>query len=266
MNLTFYKYQGTGNDFIIVDNCNEKYSGLTDKQIELLCDRRFGIGADGFIAIERSEEYDFRMRYYNSDGLEASMCGNGGRCAVAFANSLGIIGKETVFVASDGPHKAVISYENYIDLKMANVDGITEIKEGLFLNTGSPHYVRFCENVNEIQVKKEGFRIRSNSELFPEGTNVNFVEKKLDNEIFVRTYERGVEDETLSCGTGVVASAICSVIEYQENNLVNIKTMGGELKVRFKAIKDFNNCFFFDDIWLSGNAGFVFSGNIVIES
>lgn len=258
MTVHFYKYQGTGNDFIIIDN-RENSIQLTTDQIAQLCDRRFGIGADGLMLLENHEELDFSMSYFNSDGNESTMCGNGGRSLVRFANHLGIIKDKTIFNSIDGVHQAVINSNNTISLEMQNVDSVNKVNQNFFLNTGSPHYVTFKEDVKNIDVFKRGKEIRNSSEFSPGGTNVNFVEF-IDDKIFVRTYERGVEDETLSCGTGVTASAICaSIVQNTDKNSYDIITKGGNLNVSFKKVGNS-----FQDIWLTGPAEMVFKGEIKI--
>lgn len=262
MNLKFHKYQGTGNDFIIIDNRNNNFK-IDSDIISYLCNRRIGIGADGLICLGASEKYNFQMKYYNSDGKEGSMCGNGGRCITAFAAKLGIIGKKAVFEAIDGIHEAeIINFsdtEEIIRLYMKDVDKIIKNGENYFLNTGSPHLVIFTNNINEIDVTKEGRNIRYSNDFAPSGTNVNFVEV-LQNELFVRTYERGVEDETLSCGTGVTATALAYASYKQDIDNVTIKTNGGYLNVGFKkSEKSFCN------IYLQGAVKFVFTGDIDIQ-
>jgi len=259
MKFNFFKYHGTGNDFIIIDNRLNTIS-LTKKNIEIICHRRFGIGADGLMLLENNAELDFNMRYFNSDGNEGTMCGNGGRCLTAFAKKMGIVTNTAKFNSIDGVHHAKISDNNIISLQMQNVHEIKEVNKNFFLNTGSPHYVLFKENVKEIDVFNRGHEIRYSGEFAPNGTNVNFVEI-LNDELFVRTYERGVEDETYSCGTGVTASAICaSKYLDSDKNSFDIITKGGNLNVSFtkKGINDFSN------IWLTGPATFVFEGEINI--
>jgi diaminopimelate epimerase len=259
MVIKFFKYQGTGNDFIILDN-REKYISLTKLQIQYLCNRRFGIGADGLMLLEKHNELDFSMVYFNSDGNESSMCGNGGRCIVDFAKKLGILAEKTSFKAIDGKHKAKINEDDSVSLQMQNVTNVKIVNTNFFLNTGSPHYVTFKEKINEIDVYSRGKEIRYSKEFAPEGTNVNFVELQED-QIFVRTYERGVENETLSCGTGVTASAICaSLYSKSNNNSYNILTIGGNLQVSFTKGNDNS----FKNIWLTGPATEVFSGEIDI--
>ena len=258
MNIVFNKYQGAGNDFIIIDNREGSFNADDSKLISKMCDRRFGIGADGLILICKSFQYDFEMKYFNADGFEGSMCGNGGRCSADFAVKSEIAGKKMVFKAYDGIHKA-ISEDGIIRLQMNNVRVPDLINGNYFINTGSPHYVVFVNNANETDVFNEGKKLRWSEEFAPGGTNVNFVEV-VENGIYVRTFERGVEDETLSCGTGVTASAIASVLSgHIDRNTVNVKTKGGDLSVSFSISgKDIS------DIWLSGPTTFVFEGEIPI--
>ena len=258
MIIVFNKYQGTGNDFIIIDNRNQVINPDDSSLINKLCDRRFGIGADGLILISISDKYDFEMRYYNSDGFESTMCGNGGRCSSAFAIKEKIAGDNLTFKAIDGVHKAV-SENGIIRLQMNDVNDPQIINGNYFINTGSPHCVKFQKDINKIDVNTEGKIIRLSDDYAPAGTNVNFVEI-IDNGIYVRTFERGVEEETLSCGTGVTASAIASVLAGQtDTNPVSVITKGGNLSVSFKI--DGKNI---TDIWLSGPATFVFEGMIVL--
>lgn len=259
--ILFYKYHGAGNDFVIIDNRHDFFK-KDQKTIARLCNRRFGIGADGLILLENKNTYDFGMRYYNSDGIEGTMCGNGGRCVVAFAHLMGIIDKKARFHAVDGEHKAEIisstDNESIIKLKMSDVKNIKKIDNDYFLNTGSPHLVRFSNKVKDIDVFNEGKRLRYDEKLKPGGANINFVQI-IKNKLFIRTYERGVEDETLSCGTGATASAIVYSMISGKNEAVEIKTNGGNLKVYFKRK---NNSF--TDIWLEGPAMMVYSGGIEI--
>jgi diaminopimelate epimerase len=256
MAIQFNKYEGAGNDFIIIDNRKNIINPDDSNLINKLCDRRFGIGADGLIIISDNFQYDFEMQYFNSDGFEGSMCGNGGRCAAAFAIRTGIAGKKLSFKAIDGQHRA-ISEDNNIRLTMNDVIDPHFINGNYFMNTGSPHYILFREDVKNINIDTEGSKIRWSEEFAPEGTNVNFVETE-ENAIYVRTFERGVEEETLSCGTGVTASAIASVLlGHFDTNCVNVKTKGGNSTVSFtisgKTISD---------IWLTGPATFVYEGRI----
>lgn len=256
MKHIFYKYQGTGNDFVIIDNRNQTFKKKT-AYIARLCDRRFGIGADGLILLENHDSLDFNMIYYNADGNESSMCGNGGRCLVHFAKYLKIINNEATFEAVDGLHHAFIE-DDIVKLQMQNVDNVQRHEAYVFLDTGSPHHVEFNSNLNQLDVKQEGEKIRYREPYNASGTNVNFVNKITDGIFAVRTYERGVEDETLSCGTGVTAVALAmSYIGETEKNLLTISTQGGDLQVSFQ--KDGNG---FKDIWLIGPATLVFKGEL----
>jgi diaminopimelate epimerase len=258
MILAFNKYQGTGNDFIIIDNRDSSFNPSDTKLINKLCDRRFGIGADGLILVSNHQELDFEMKYFNSDGNLGSMCGNGGRCTAHFAFSSGIAERTQAFLAFDGIHEAVVENE-IVRLHMSDVAGPKLIEGSYFINTGSPHYVIFAENIDKIDVAVEGKKIRNSSLFAPGGTNVNFVEMT-GNGIYVRTFERGVEDETLSCGTGVTASALASVLEgHFDTNRINVRTKGGNLSVECKIEKEK-----ISNIWLCGPATFVFKGEIEV--
>lgn len=257
MDLHFYKYQGTGNDFVIIDNRSLNFKNDT-KIIKKLCDRRFGIGADGLILLENSsiDICDFKMVYFNADGNESSMCGNGGRCIVAFAKKIDIIDSETTFEAVDGLHSAIIKDES-VNLKMVDVPTVNLSREASFLDTGSPHHVAFVDDVYDFDVFTQGRRIRNlpNYKAI-KGTNVNFIQV-LDNIVHVRTYERGVEDETFSCGTGVTAAAITAKMSNKIDELpVKVITKGGKLEVDFE-IEGINRV---KNIWLKGPATFVFEG------
>lgn len=260
MRLTFYKYQGTGNDFVMIDNRELKISKNNTKLIQRLCDRKFGIGADGLILLENSEDPkdDFKMVYFNADGNESSMCGNGGRCLVAFAKFLGIIEDTARFTAIDGPHDASVK-DGIVSLKMQEVNQVSENEDFLFLDTGSPHHVIFSENIATKDIKREGAEIRYSDRYKNGGTNVNFVEEISEDAFSVRTYERGVEDETLSCGTGVTAVALAAYSSGKtKSEKVKLITQGGELFVNFKKTENG-----FSDIWLSGPAQQVFKGEII---
>ncbi len=259
MQIKFVKYQGAGNDFVIIDNRIGNIL-LTIEQIHFLCDRRFGIGADGLMLLNNLDNFDFEMVYYNADGALGSMCGNGGRCITQFAYDLGILKENYLFSASDGPHNAFIGKNNWIHLKMKNVNDITIIDDGFVLDTGSPHYIKKEEDVTKIDVVLKGRAIRYNNEFKDKGINVNFVQVE-HNKIFVRTYERGVEDETLSCGTGVTASALVFAHNSNGFNRVEVQTKGGHLAVEFD--KTGNNQF--ENIWLCGPASFVYNGSIELK-
>ncbi|WP_295200964.1 diaminopimelate epimerase [uncultured Chryseobacterium sp.] len=252
--MEFYKYQGTGNDFVMIDNRSGEWDSLEISDIAKLCDRRFGIGADGLIKINIAEGYDFEVDYYNSDGSK-SFCGNGARCSVAFAFFLDMFEGSCRFMAIDGPHEAEI-HNGIIKLKMSDVEMISMDGEDSVLDTGSPHYVKYVEDLISYDVFAEGKSIRNSENYREKGINVNFVEKNGQDGIFVRTYERGVEDETYSCGTGVTAAALTFM---QKNNLISVtvKTLGGNLAVQ--AEQDGSS---FRNIWLEGPAKQVFKGKI----
>ena len=262
MTIQFFKYQGTGNDFIMIDNRQGVFSKNNTKLIKQLCDRRFGIGADGLILLENDKISDFKMVYYNSDGNESSMCGNGGRCIVAFAKQLNVIENETTFIAVDGEHYAKISVDGTVSLQMKNVDEIKMTSDYVFLNTGSPHHITLVEDVKSVPVKEIGSQIRYSDLYGKAGSNVNFVEAISDSLFAVRTYERGVEDETLSCGTGVTAAAIAmNAIGKTTFNEISLLVEGGELKVTFK--KEGKN---YTNVFLIGPASFVFDGKIELAT
>ena len=260
MQLHFYKYQGTGNDFILADNRQNEYV-LTQQQIHKLCDRRFGIGADGLMLLQNKEGFDFEMKYYNADGKEGSMCGNGGRCMVKFAYHLGIHREVYRFLASDGVHEAEIDIDGIVSLKMKDVSVIKKFRGDYLLNTGSPHYIKLVTDVMHLDVYKKGYEIRHSKDFEEEGINVNFVEQSVEpDKIIVRTFERGVEDETYSCGTGVTAAAL--VCYHNENgfNDVEVQTLGGHLSVEFDRVDEDR----FEHIWLCGPAEKVFQGHVEI--
>ena len=232
MEIQFYKYQGTGNDFVILDNRDKKFDGLTKNQIEFLCDRRFGIGADGLMLLNSHPNYDFEMKYYNSDGKESSMCGNGGRCLTKFAHDIGIILSDYKFIAIDGEHEASINTDGTVALKMKDVNNVKYDHGNFILNTGSPHFVTLTNDVMHLDVFKKGRDIRYSDAFRGEGINVNFVQQTEEpDKIIVRTYERGVEDETYSCGTGVTASALVCYHNDNGFNRVEVQTKGGQLSV-----------------------------------
>lgn len=258
MNIYFYKYQGTGNDFIMLDNLDGQYDELSIPQIQFLCDRKFGVGADGLIKISKASDADFEVDYYNSDGSK-SFCGNGARCSVKFAHFLGLDVSKTRFLAIDGHHEASLQ-ESIVSLKMIDVREIKTIGNDLELFTGSPHYIRFVDNSLNLNVVEEGRKIRYTMEYQEEGINVNFVEILKENELEVATYERGVEDETLSCGTGVTAAALAYAKKQNlsSDQLVYIHTKGGKLSVSFQVNPDGS----FSNVHLIGPAEFVFEGEI----
>ncbi len=257
MTTHFYKYQGTGNDFIIIDNRSLLFDKTNFKNIAKLCDRRFGIGADGLILLENHPKADFRMVYYNADGNESSMCGNGGRCITAFAKFLGLIETETTFEAIDGMHKAEVN-DGMVSLQMKNVSDIETFETHSFLDTGSPHRVELVNDLKDYDVKLNGERLRYGGAYKKEGCNINFVNQISDSKFVVRTYERGVENETLSCGTGVTAVAIAMhYIGKTEQSHLTLKTIGGELQVSFRNTENG-----YEDIWLMGAANQVFKGYI----
>lgn len=257
MQLEFYKYQGTGNDFVMIDDRHHNFDDQDLPLINRICDRRFGIGSDGLILIRTHNDYDFEMVYFNADGSK-SMCGNGARCAVAFAKFLKLIGDETYFLAIDGPHSAKIVDGN-IMLGMSDVLGIAEENGEYFVNTGSPHHIRYVQDLDKYPVVEEGAKVRYSAKYSPKGTNVNFLEKVNTDTIKVRTYERGVENETLSCGTGVTA---CALVYGSASNLncIQIKTLGGDLMVKFNT-NDQNK---FTEVNLTGPAVQVYKGIISV--
>lgn len=257
MQTTFYKYQGTGNDFVMIDDRRESFDVQDLALVTKLCDRKFGVGADGLILIRNHPDYDFEMIYFNADGSQ-SMCGNGARCAVAFSGFLGIIQDKTSFLAVDGAHEAILK-DGIVELLMINVPGIEAKGDDCFVNTGTQHHVRLVEDIQNYPVFSEGKKMRYHEMYAPGGTNVNFMEPISEDEIFVRTYERGVEDETLSCGTGVTAAAIVFAQDKTDAE-VKIKTLGGNLSVRFHKNEDGS----MDNVWLIGPATQVFKGDIEI--
>ena len=256
--MKFYKYQGTGNDFIMIDNRNLTFPKADVLLIKKWCDRRFGIGGDGLILLENEVGVDFKMVYFNSDGNQSTMCGNGGRCLVAFAKQLGIITNKAVFTAVDGLHHATINDQNRVSLQMTDVNEVQVEADFTFLNTGSPHHVQMVADLQNYDVKKRGSAIRYSDRYKKEGSNINFVAQISTNSFALRTYERGVEDETLSCGTGATAAAIAMYVLHKTNaNLINIDVLGGQLSVAFTE-----NDGIFTNVLLSGAATFVFEGVI----
>ncbi len=254
--VAFFKYQGTGNDFIFIDNRLDDFPVATEI-INKLCDRRLGIGADGVVLIQDHPDYDFEMIYFNPDASQ-SFCGNASRCAVHFAHELGIIHDSAHFLAIDGSHQGSIK-DGLVYLKMNDVNTIEKPGNAYLINTGSPHYITFVDRINETEVYKEGKAIRYSTPYKEKGVNVNFVQQLPDNQIYVRTYERGVENETLSCGTGVTAAALAvSFVGY--TSPIKILTKGGELKIAFDRLSETQ----FTNIFLIGPAVKVFSGLIEV--
>ena len=256
MNLKFYKYQGTGNDFIMIDNRDLLFPKDNTSLVNRLCNRHFGIGADGIILIDDASNSDFKMTYFNADGSE-TFCGNGGRCAVAFASYLNIINSKTNFIAFDGPHYAEIE-NNTISLQMIDVNDIVVHENSVFAYTGTQHHVELVDNLNEYPVFENGKKIRYSYDA--PGSNVNFVQKIDETTFRVRTYEKGVEDETLACGTGVTAVAIAMhKINKTTSNSIFLPVEGGELNVTFDVEKNS-----YTNVFLKGPAEFVFKGSIEI--
>ncbi len=256
MTIHFSKYQGTGNDFVIIDNRQKQFPKKDTKLVHRLCDRKFGIGADGLILLENHSTLDFKMVYYNADGLQSSMCGNGGRCAVAFAKALQIISSNTSFEAIDGVHYATIDAKGLVYLQMQDVHDITHGEAYTFLDTGSPHHVVVKPEVRNVDVKVEGAQIRYGELYGEEGANINFVEQRSRDTFAVRTYERGVEDETLSCGTGVTAVALAMYeIGKTTSQDIALEVEGGVLRVTFDKNEEG-----YHEIFLIGPATFVFKG------
>jgi diaminopimelate epimerase len=262
MKLNFFKYEGAGNDFILIDNRNKAFSSFINTEtIKKLCNRHFGIGADGLMILELKNNFDFEMRYFNADGREGSMCGNGGRCIVAFAKHLSLIQTETNFLAVDGPHYATISEnDNWVSLKMIDVQEINSDGDAFVLNTGSPHFVLQVDDLASKNVYQDGKNIRNNEIYSKDGINVNFVED-FGNHYFVRTYERGVENETFACGTGVTAVSMAMAKKKGLTGKIknSIKVPGGNLSVSFNY-----NEKIFSNVFLEGPATFVFEGSIEI--
>jgi diaminopimelate epimerase len=259
MKIEFNKYHGAGNDFVIIDNRNEKLR-LNPDEIAFICDRHFGIGADGLMLLQNHAELDFEMIYYNSDGRDSSMCGNGGRCIVSFAHSLGVLDKgETQFQAIDGLHRAKVLSKNQVSLQMGDVFEILNVDGGaMLLDTGSPHYIKIVEDLDNLDLIKLARDVRYSPRFESAGVNVNFVKIESDH-IKIRTYERGVENETLACGTGVTAAAIALNSMGLVDKEVKVLSLGGELSVRFdKSPQGYKN------IWKTGPTAFVFKGIIEI--
>jgi diaminopimelate epimerase len=260
MQIEFSKYQGTGNDFVMIDNRSGFFPKENIKLIAHLCDRRFGIGGDGLILLENDADTDFRMVYYNSDGNQSTMCGNGGRCLVAFAKRLQIIQDSTIFIATDGLHKATIADDGLVSLQMKDVSSISINAGYSFLDTGSPHHVQLVDNLKQYNVKEEGAALRYGDLYGAAGSNINFVSKIDDNTFSLRTYERGVEDETLACGTGATAVAIAmNATGATQSTAIDLNVEGGKLAVSFDR-KDNQ----YTNVYLIGPAEFVFEGTIIV--
>jgi len=258
MKLKFTKYQGTGNDFVIVDNRNGEFDKGNIELVQHFCDRKFGIGSDGLILIEDHNEWDFDMVFYNPDGSQ-SFCGNGSRCAVAYSKELGLISDFAKFNSTDGYHEASIHPNGIVKLKMHDVSNIEVNEFSHFMDTGSPHYNCFAKNISTIDIIEKGREIRYSERFKEVGTNVNFIEQ-LAKGIKVRTYERGVENETLSCGTGVAACALSTALVNEiPSGEIEVNTKGGDLSVSF--IQTENG---FEDVWLIGPTKFVFKGEIEV--
>lgn len=263
MRVHFYKYQATGNDFVLIDNRSGNYD-LSKDQIVSICDRKFGVGADGLMLLEKHPSAHFNLQYYNSDGSQ-SLCGNGSRAAVKMAASLGMVNGKASFQAFDGLHDAEIEKDGIVRLRMNDVSGVQMLDNGdFFMNTGSPHYIRFVTDIRNYAVVETARPIRYSAEYMPGGTNVNFVERMGPNKIFVRTYERGVENETLSCGTGVTAAALAAFFEMEQSK-VQVQTLGGDLQVEFTRRHpgaSSGQAGIFQDIYLVGPAKLVFEGDL----
>jgi diaminopimelate epimerase len=253
--IHFHKYQATGNDFVIIDNRENKLL-LTNEQISAICHPKFGVGADGLMLIESHPTLNFHLEYFNRDGSK-SLCGNGCRAAVQFASWLGLVNGKAKFTAFDGPHAAEILSNGNVRLKMADVSDCQLSGDDYILNTGSPHFVKFVSGLSDYPVFEEGRRIRYQENFKPAGINVNFVELHSDNSIFVRTYERGVENETLSCGTGITAAALVASFKGYTSPIA-IKTLGGSLLVEYKS----GQAGTFQEIYLIGPAKMVFKGQL----
>ncbi len=253
MIIEFFKYQGTGNDFIIIDDRKNVFNEKDNNLISALCERKMGIGADGLILLRNDPKYDFNMIYFNSDGNESTMCGNGGRCIISFAQSLNIINESTLFNAIDGMHKGII-LDKVIKIKMNDVSKIQKIDNGLMMNTGSPHYIELVDDLEKIDLEKRGKEINSSRFFIKDGINVNFVQANQD--IYMRTYERGVNSETHSCGTGAVAASIAlHNMSLVKDNIIQINTRGGSLEVSFE-LENGN----YHNVWLSGEVDLVYVG------
>jgi len=258
MNMTFFKYQGTGNDFVILDNRKALFPKENTSLVASLCDRHFGIGADGLILLENDDTTDFKMVYYNADGNESTMCGNGGRCIVSFAKKLNLFDTKTSFMAIDGLHHATVKGD-VVSLQMIDVDNVKVMEDAIFADTGSPHHIELVDDLANFPVFERGRKVR-NEVYGKEGSNINFVQQVNENTFQIRTYERGVEDETLACGTGVTAAAIAMhTIKKTNTNVINLLVEGGKLQVSFDFVDGT-----YKNVILSGPAQFVFQGSITV--
>ncbi len=241
----------------MIDNRSGHFPQQNHELIAKICDRRFGVGADGLIVLQHHKAVDFAMLYYNADGQLGSFCGNGGRCIVAFAKQLGLIDEKTVFAAYDGVHHATIA-DDIVSLSMADVNRISVHTAHVFLDTGSPHHVTFVRDTNDLDVHTKGAQIAHDKRYGTEGSNVNFVHVDGDHRLRMRTYERGVEAETLSCGTGVTAAVLAAFsVQKIKTNEVEVHTLGGQLTVSFQQQGEG-----FTEIVLTGPTAFVFSGTL----
>ena len=262
MELEFIKYQGAGNDFVMIDGIRQSISldQLDEEKVAHLCHRNYGIGADGLIVLQKLDGYDFQMVYYNSDGRLSSMCGNGGRCIIDMAHRLGYVGKECTFLAADGPHEGKVGH-GHIELKMKDVNMIEDLSQtDFFLDTGSPHYVQFVdESLDEIDIVSRARAIRYNDRFKEQGTNVNFVNILSDGQLQIRTYERGVEDETLACGTGITAASLAYDYKYNPSEHVHVSAEGGKLSVKLKRVE-----MGWANVWLLGPAEEAFTGRVKV--
>ncbi len=255
MKLKFEKYESGGNDFVLIDDRKNNLN-LTSQKIRNICDRNFGVGSDGLIILKKSTKADIKMIYYNSDGQQSTLCGNGTRCLFSFSLGLGIVKKSAKIETSEGVYHATISNRNLVSLKMKNIDDIILFDDKAYLNSGSPHHVQFAKDLDKISVKTIGASIRFSERYSPNGTNVNFFNKLSDKKFIIRTYERGVEDETLSCGTGATAVAIAvHAMGLTAQNEIFIQTRGGELIISFEISKTG-----YKNIFLEGPTRFVFKG------
>jgi diaminopimelate epimerase len=256
MEISFYKYQGTGNDFVMIDNRTNFFPKQNTDIISSLCDRHFGVGSDGVILIEEDEELDFKMVYFNADGSQ-TFCGNGGRCAVAFAKKLGMISSTTNFRAVDGTHYAKIE-NDFISLRMIDVNQIEVSDSSVYTFTGTQHHVQLVDDLTNFPVFEKGKNIRYS--YADPGANVNFVEQINEDTFRVRTYEKGVENETLACGTGVTAVAVAMhKTGKTKATTIHLPVEGGELQVTFTPSKDG-----YQEVFLKGSAKFVFEGKVNI--